>query len=1062
MDESESGRAGESEPVEPSAEKNISDSADDVNSDAAPLEASVFQSPGYYWVTIHAEKGRYWAELEVEYWWSLGGETFTVKTMRYRAANNGRRKGNIHLAIHSASSSGWNELNDDDAVQDGAWRSLVRQYSVRGNSSNAEIEFSFIYDIANSDDENLEKKVLARFVRTPWISSPSGPISAVLIQVAGTGGMTSGVITVHNDSNGALLATARNQNGNWDAEFEMPGGVETLTVYAKQTLFTLPSGPSNSVTFAVGPATLFSPPHTAVVRADLIVFGGRGFPGTQVWAVVPNVGTELSEKTFVQPDKTWEAPVKVSLPNGPCSVQAAYQFGSGTVRYTDVRTFTVVAQLNITPLTAPQNMNFTVTGTNGIVGAKVYVKLDWSPESVGDDTVKAGGNWSVNVSLNKAGPVNLVAEQTYQGVTSQRSDYSEFKIKPPKLTNIQVTYPRPGTVRFSGAGYEEATVDVHIANNGTPQGSDVVRNGTWAVEWSDQVPAQYQMDIRQKMADGSGWIYSDWSNLTATIPVPVPTLSVQVGEDRKPVFFGTGDTWPGQPGRIEVRREGETVPAVPIVDVNTADKTWSSTATEAWDPGVYRVQAWQLFNNLSSNPTAFKSFTINAPLPTVEVRDDGLTPHFSGTCLNGAQVNLGFDGEQGTPHDATMDGPNWTFTREEPFLPGTYTARVTQSIGGVTSNPASQPFGIVVLQPVITSPVDEDVDHNPVIRGTGGIPGATMYVFDAVTKLPLGENPVTESDWSVSLENLSFGSHTVYAVQQYGEWPSEESQRMNFTVILFPPTIEYPQPGDRMPRIAVIDGYARTASGFDVAWVELWLEGEDDPLTTVRANRLGYWSYDAHLPVGECVLRARQLFAEEVSDFGPDHPITVVPPIPVIESPALQQHIGATATISGHGYAGDWVEVAWSDAPDTILGRTQVQANRTWSVALPIDRPAGEHHWIVQQECDDYRSGWSEAHPVLLLSGAPTFTAPEAGHWFAGTALFEGTGETGKRIELSYWFDSRQVVSQDDLVTGGTWTASPDAPLLPGAHWLKARQDDSDWADSLRFEVARIESSPGR
>ncbi|WP_433860790.1 hypothetical protein [Pseudomonas thivervalensis] len=1018
--------------------------------------------------SIRATDQGYWADLEVEYTWSANGQLFTVKTLRFRASSNGRSEGNIKLKLVSAGAgdTDWDELTKY-ATQDGEWHSFVNTRSVTGNVKDAVIHFNFIYDRKGVGDVNMtgqQKVVFA--VPNPTITSPlDGDIPDPSINVVGRGGVYSGpaVITVH-DSGGGLLGTANfYTDGTWGTTFEMPSGSDSLRFYAKQALGNGIPGYSEYISVQLVRTTLLSPTANAVVRADQIVFSGTGFPGTQVWAVVPNVGTELSAKIFIPASKIWSTPPKATLTSGVYSVQAAHQYGSGPVKYTEVRTFTVLGKLNINALTAPQDMNFTVTGTNGIVGAKVEVKMDWGSESFGDDTVKAGGNWSVNVRLNKAGPVNLVAEQIYQGVTSQRSDYHTFKIKPPKLTDIQVTYPRPGTVRFSGAGYEEATVEVHITGNGTPQGWDVVRYGTWAVEWSDQPPAQYQMDIRQKVADGSGWIYSDWSDrLTVTIPVPVPTLSVQVGEDRKPVFSGTGDTWPGQPGRIEVRREGETEPAVPIVDVLTANKTWSSTATEAWDPGTYYVQAWQWFNNLSSNPTELQRFTINAPLPIVEVRDDGLTPHFSGTCLDGAQVNLGFDGEQGTPHAATMDGPNWTFTREEPFLPGAYTARVTQTIGGQTSNEASQPFDVVVLQPVITSPVDEDVDHNPVIRGTGGVLGATMYVFDAVTKLPLGERPVTENQWSVSLENLSFGPHTVYAVQQYGEWPSEESQRVTFSVILLPPTIDRPQPGDRMPRIAVIDGYARAASGFDVAWVELWLEGAEEPLTTVRANRLGYWSYDAHLPVGEYVLRARQRFVEEVSAFGPDHPITVVPPIPVIESPALQQHIGATVTMSGHGYVGDWVEVAWSDAPDTVLGRTQVQANRTWSLALSVDRPAGEHPWIVRQECDDYRSDWSEARPVKVLSDAPVFTAPEAGHWFAGSALFEGTGETGTRIELSQWFDSRQVVSQGDSVTGGTWTASPDAPLLPGAHWLKARQDDSDWGDSLRFEVARIENSRGR
>ncbi|ROM72415.1 hypothetical protein BK654_27590 [Pseudomonas brassicacearum] len=697
-------------------------------------------------------------------------------------------------------------------------------------------------------------------------------------------------------------------------------------------------------------------------------------------------------------------------------------------------------------------------------GATVSVKVDWGETSVGAGDVGAGGAWSATVRMPTAGPTSLVAEQTYRGVTSQRSIARAFKIKPPKLTNIQVTYPSPGVVRFSGTGYENGTrVEIFIANGALQVATDVKADRSWSIDWPDQPPGPArQMNAQQGVADGGGWIYSDRSdNFTVTIPVPTPTLTVDVGPDRKPVFSGTGHSWTGQPAaRVEVRRVGESTPAAPIVSVSS--NIWSTIATEAWNPGTYSVEARQLFNDIPSEPSQPRSFVIRAPVPTVEFRHDGLTPHFSGTCLDDGQVQLWFDGDPDSPYDAVVSGTTWTFTRDEPFMPGAYTARVKQSFGGQTSDEVSQPFDIVVLKPVITSPIDEDVDHNPIIRGTGGIPRATMRVHEFVSERLLGEDSVTGNEWSVPiLEDLSFGNHKVYAVQQYDRWPSEKSEPVSFTVILFPPTIEYPQPGDAMARVSIIDGYARKASGGDIATVELWLDGADEPLATVRARGSdGYWSYETHLPVGTYTLRAKQFFQGEPSDFGPDHEFTAVPAIPLIESPALQQHLGATATISGHGYVGDWVEVAWSDAPDTLLGRAQVQANRTWSIPLAITRPAGTHSLMVQQECEGYRSGWSAAHEVLLLSPAPTFTSPEAGHWFAGQVLFEGTGAAGKSVDVSYWFDARQLIAQDRPVAGGVWTGSPEAPLAPGSHWARARQSGTDRGDSPRFEVAQVEENP--
>ncbi|SFY30946.1 hypothetical protein SAMN03159442_05281, partial [Pseudomonas sp. NFACC47-1] len=191
-------------------------------------------------------------------------------------------------------------------------------------------------------------------------------------------------------------------------------------------------------------------------------------------------------------------------------------------------------------------------------GATVSVKVDWDETSVGAGNVGAGGAWSATVRMPAAGPTSLVAEQTYRGVTSLRSVARAFKIKPAKLPPVQVSYPSPGTVRFSGTGYRDARVEIYITGGALQLHTNVTSEG-WSVDWPDQPPSSArQMDARQGVVDGAGWIYSDWADrFTVTVPVPVPTLTVSVGADRKPVFSGTGHSWTGQPAaRVEVRRVG--------------------------------------------------------------------------------------------------------------------------------------------------------------------------------------------------------------------------------------------------------------------------------------------------------------------------------------------------------------------------------------------------------------------------------------------------------------------------------------------------------------------------
>lgn len=1031
-------------------------SADSENFDIASLTGEVF---------IEAKEGHRWANFTAAYEWSPDGTHFALKNSKYSATDNGSRKGNVEIGMQSAGNTGYVELTNDNAIQDGNWHNTNRNLAVSGNASWVKIWYAYTYDMGGSDPKLFGYTELNYTPPTPTVH----PIRNVNSQDAFISGRynvaANGKVYVRTSIHASHhLARSGSISGVWEVNVPISPNLRHMSFVTYMQVGTRVSRESPSSDVYVVSIT-----HP-VANSILVVgntFRGFGAPGSKVKVVkADDHNFQLAPEATVGLNDSWQSTLNVGLTGDAVSVVAIYEL-SGFPRVVSAPVnYRLMPVLVITGPTAQQEMNFTVVGGNGITGATVDVKIDFGGPRVGGGTVGPSGAWTAAVQMPTAGSTSLVAIQTYQNVPSQPSAPRSFKIKPPKLVDIQVSYPRPGTVRFSGGGYNTATVDVHIRNNNTPQVWTVVSGDQWSVDWPDQIPGSYEFDLRQKVSDGpSDWIHSTWSDtVEATIPVPVPTLRALPGADRKPELSGTGHSWSNQPATtVEVRVSGPSVPSISPINVNGSN--WNYTASDAWPPGAYQLEARQVFKGIPSTWTSPVSLIINTPSPTINVTENGLTPIFSGTCLNGAQVKLGFDGDQGTPHAATVTGTTWTFTRPTPFTPGAYTARVIQTVNDQPSNVLSRAFTVVVLKPVITAPIDEEVDHNPVIQGTGGIAGAVMQVFDYVSDTQLGgDTPVEGNEWSVPLEDLAFGSHSVYAIQKYGAFASEKSEPVSFKVILFPPVIDHPQPGEAMARVSLIDGHARKGSGHDTARVELWLDGADEPWATVRARALdGYWSYRTDLSVGDYVLRARQEFAGVASEFGPSQNITVVPAIPVIESPAMQQHVGATVTVSGFGYVGDWVEVAWSDAPDALLGSVQVQANRTWSLQLQIARPAGENHWVVRQECDGYRSAWSEAHPVRVLSQAPTFTAPEAGHWFADAPLFEGTGDTGKTVELSHWFDSQRIVARDSPIADGGWTATPASPWVAGPHWVKARQlgqDESDWSDGPRVQVAGPKDAP--
>lgn len=106
-------------------------------------------------VTITASRSGYSAWLEVEYGWSVDGKQFYVHTKRYKADYNGRSGGNIKLKLVSKDETGWEELNNDDGVQDGQWHDFVKQKTVAGNAKSAIIHFNWIYDLKGYQDPNM-------------------------------------------------------------------------------------------------------------------------------------------------------------------------------------------------------------------------------------------------------------------------------------------------------------------------------------------------------------------------------------------------------------------------------------------------------------------------------------------------------------------------------------------------------------------------------------------------------------------------------------------------------------------------------------------------------------------------------------------------------------------------------------------------------------------------------------------------------------------------------------------------------------------------------------------
>ena len=888
--------------------------------------------------------------------------------------------------------------------------------------------------------------------------------------ITGTGGGNCSLKLIRADTGAALsnVFTATGESWQVTPNQDLPAGHCTIAIEQSQTGYT--TRRSDVRTLRVVQPIITSPIGNALLPEHEIVFKGTGYSTSLIKVVRnDNHNAELTAATPVFATNTWEAPLKpgVVLQSGTLTVDAQYQLTGAPSGYSPSLTFRV---LGIPTITSPannslQNPIFTLSGSNGLAGAKVEVFKDLGDVKVGESGILTGANWAAQVTL-EPGNYTLAASQSHSGKQTVRSAYRTFKIRPPKLL-VNVAYPDDKTVRFSGVGYTGATVQIwYKGGSGGVQWTAPVVNSSWQKDVTDWLPGSYLMSIRQSVTDNSTPIYSEWSDdVPVTVPVPKPTLYQPTDlPSQKPRFSGTGTTWPNQTAtKVDVWLNDTAHAAVPQATVNGS--SWSVTATQEIAPGSYRVKARQLLGNKASDWVEWSgNMIIPAPLPKIEsINHEALSPRICGTCWPEAVVNVTFS-DSATVHLVEVTAGTWAFRREIPFVPGVeHRVTVTQTFGGQTSNPVSETFTVAVPQPVITRPIDEQVDYRPIVEGHGGIAAAVMKVLDYVTEQPLGEVAVTGDGWSVRLNPLAFGSHTVYAQQFFGVASSEKSERVSFEVVLLAPDIDVPQPGDDVARTFRIEGRGRPG-----AEVEVWLEGASRPLARVPVGGDDFWRYDATLPLGPHTLRVKQFYDREESGFGADHALRVVPAKPMIETPAAGQAVGRRVAISGFGYPGDTVTVAWVDALDRPLGSAVVQENSTWSFWVELEDSAGERRLVAQQSFDGYPSGWSGERPIVQLSDPPTFTAPQPGQWVPARPVFEGTVRPGAPLELVAWYNADEVLAPDVPNTGsGDWQTESEQDLPWGAGWAMARQTDgdggpvSDWGDSDRFEVLLPEGSPG-
>ncbi|TPG96706.1 hypothetical protein EAH72_10840 [Pseudomonas caspiana] len=608
-------------------------------------------------------------------------------------------------------------------------------------------------------------------------------------------------------------------------------------------------------------------------------------------------------------------------------------------------------------------------------------------------------------------------------------------------------------------------MDIHFRNNATPYLDATVSAGSWSkVIPPDLLPGNYNFGGRQSVSDGgSGRIYNTgWvTDIPVNIPTPVPTSVSFTVSGQRATFKGRGRQWGTAAVGVGIFNDGVALAGVPHANVQT-NLNWETTATADLAPGNYtQLTARQGVNSQWSADSARFSMVIASPPPTFTApgagANTGQRPTISGTAWPGSAIVLTIPGKTDVP--LTANGGNFSLTAAEDWAPTTYTITAKAAFGGQTSTPASRTFTVKTPQPTITTAADAEVDLSPVIDGTG-YKGCWVVIYSNVTNQSIGAGPVgPDNKWKVTLADQAPGNLGYYAIQQEEQTSNNRSDRTaarTVKVRVPKPLIRVPTQNGRPARESLFSG-----TGQYPGTVELSIKGQTTPfLKDIVVNAEGTWQAHVTLPAGGPVmLEARLLQRTYISD-PLEHVVTVVPAVPVIDTPRNAEALGALLRISGFGYPGDTIRID-NQSDKKTLGSTEVKEGGTWSKEVRLQLAA--NHKItavaISSSNREWYSGYTSEIVMSLLKPAPKINQPAEGDWVTAKPQYSGEATPNATITVASWFNTSNLLAPPTTAgANGLWTVMGNKDLPVGGAWVVVRQTlpdgtASEWAESGRFNV---------
>ena len=807
-------------------------------------------------------------------------------------------------------------------------------------------------------------------------------------------------------------------------------------------------------------------PQDGIVLTPKPTITGTGCPDAKIQIVEAGVGSPVLGEGVVAANGSWSVTITTALPERPINLTCNQTLQSVVSVWADSHQFSVLsAPVVANPGLVDVLPTLTGTHSTGVPGIQIDIYRDLSDEKIGQGVTGANGAWSATITTALVpGVARVTALLRFYSNASTRSAPVALTVRPAPPVITQIIHSGTTTI-FKGTGFPGATVDIH-PGSGTPNATALVNSqGYFETTPITIVPGTTGSGwgARQKIANGSEWLFSIYHPDAPVfdVPTPVPTVNTPTLIGQIPTVTGRGSVWQGlAAATIVVELIGTTtVTLSPATVPATGD--WTATTATAVAPGSYTVSVRQLMNGVYSLPVTAPEPLIIKPLaPTISsVVLEDFSPRIKGTCWPGASLSLTYTGE--TTHSFSSADGNWEFRRDSKFKPGKHSFSVIQTFGGQGSVAAGpETFTVETPKPVITFPgKQQETDFRPEIKGTNGYEGATVAVFDNKVEGPaLGQTIVPASGvWTVSLsKDLTLGEHDIYALQTFETQASERSVSVRFAVKVPKPLLT-PVPNNYYPRRSTFSG-----TGWPGAAVKLSFDGVDYPVTGgIKVDANGQWSALVFLEqLGGKTLKITQTYGGGDGE-SVNYAFVTVTNAPTIESPSAGEWVDPLSmVVSGYTHPGDTVVVRrlGAGAGDN-LGAFLADSEGRWSGTVKkIEGDTNYSYWAYSTKSSIGGDPSDTAVVNLQDLTAPLITNPSGGEVVVSRVVFSGRGLPGATIQVADLFNpSINHAPMTTVDQSGKWSVEGNTDLAPGPNWVVVQQTSgekkSPWVRSGRFII---------